>query len=991
MDTGELKQLLTLLQRELNILSQREARYGGAAPLDLLNQIQDYVVAVQAVRACLQGELPFTDLQETLAPLLLSVKVRQRVYADAFVLHPGEHGVVALRTEQRPQPQPQPRPRPVLLRPRRPADILDRIAETKLAQENTAALEFHGPPGIGKTTLLRHLAHNLDESQYPDGVIYQSVRHEPAEDIIHAVFEAFFSSPLPYKPSDTEYQHHLQNIRALILLDDIGLERDEVESLLDMIPNAVFVFAATDRHLYGLGKAHAIGGLPPEDAVKLAAQELGRPLDDVEQQAIERVCQNLKGHPLQILELISSNNVTLLAAAPPSLTTDQRKIMSALGAFGGIALPLKHLQALTQIANPDSVVEGLHNKHLLEYLGMGRYQLTASTNSAVQTWPDLAQTSEQACQYFTNWAQENQDSLSSMLGEADTLQQAIRWAASTERWAEVVELVRFVEPSLMLGRQWGAWIHTLHAGFQAARALDDMAAKAWVWHQVGTHALAQSNLDRARDYLNRALQLREQLGDAVGVLITRHNLDLTNPPVAPPPQSPAPAQSTLPDIIKTALVVTPVLFLTVVAIILGTFYLMMPPAPPVTIVAQATPVTLPSPTPTATAPPVSDTPASPTDTPPPAITETPTATLNPTETPVPTSTPTGMPAPVGQLFPNIVDFGTVMVGNQASASVTLSNAGQSSILLEAAFINSDATAEETFRLVSDDCPGSLGPGADCTFNVAFVPAAAGSFAAELIVTSTLPDSPQAVTLTGAATAPTPQLQFSQRRYSLSEPLDNGLETTLSIPVVLDPPSSRTVTVDFATQDETATAKLDYVPMQGQLTFDPTQTEALIELRVAFDTLNEPDETLRVSLANPVNATLAAPDEPGGGYASITIVDATAEPRVGFCNPKAQRVAEDAGPVEITVCLEAPGSASEMTVTYTTIDQTATATEDYIAVSGKITFPPGSTGPLGFKMPIIDDKLVETVNETILLFIESSSNSNNFQTNSLVIVDNDTIN
>ena len=46
MNETELKQLLTQLHRQLNILREREAKYGGSVPLDLLNQIQDHEVAI---------------------------------------------------------------------------------------------------------------------------------------------------------------------------------------------------------------------------------------------------------------------------------------------------------------------------------------------------------------------------------------------------------------------------------------------------------------------------------------------------------------------------------------------------------------------------------------------------------------------------------------------------------------------------------------------------------------------------------------------------------------------------------------------------------------------------------------------------------------------------------------------------------------------------------------------------------------------------------
>jgi hypothetical protein len=53
----ELKQLLETLHKNLNILREREAKYGGNAPLDLLNQIEDHQTAIGLIEPRLAGEI----------------------------------------------------------------------------------------------------------------------------------------------------------------------------------------------------------------------------------------------------------------------------------------------------------------------------------------------------------------------------------------------------------------------------------------------------------------------------------------------------------------------------------------------------------------------------------------------------------------------------------------------------------------------------------------------------------------------------------------------------------------------------------------------------------------------------------------------------------------------------------------------------------------------------------------------------------------------
>ncbi|MEZ4637108.1 MAG: Calx-beta domain-containing protein [Caldilineaceae bacterium] len=76
----------------------------------------------------------------------------------------------------------------------------------------------------------------------------------------------------------------------------------------------------------------------------------------------------------------------------------------------------------------------------------------------------------------------------------------------------------------------------------------------------------------------------------------------------------------------------------------------------------------------------------------------------------------------------------------------------------------------------------------------------------------------------------------------------------------------TVTVDYATADGSALAGADYTAAAGTLTFSPGDTSRTISVAVLDDGLDEADESFRVALSNPVNATV------DGDSARITIVD-----------------------------------------------------------------------------------------------------------------------
>ena len=93
-------------------------------------------------------------------------------------------------------------------------------------------------------------------------------------------------------------------------------------------------------------------------------------------------------------------------------------------------------------------------------------------------------------------------------------------------------------------------------------------------------------------------------------------------------------------------------------------------------------------------------------------------------------------------------------------------------------------------------------------------------------------------------------------------------------VSLSAPSSKTVTVDFSTADDTAIgsvasmaiADADYQAVEGTITFKPGETTQTIIVPVIDDRLNEADETFFINLTNASNAIIA--DAQGKG----TIID-----------------------------------------------------------------------------------------------------------------------
>ena len=94
-------------------------------------------------------------------------------------------------------------------------------------------------------------------------------------------------------------------------------------------------------------------------------------------------------------------------------------------------------------------------------------------------------------------------------------------------------------------------------------------------------------------------------------------------------------------------------------------------------------------------------------------------------------------------------------------------------------------------------------------------------------------------------------------------------------VELSPPSTETVTVDWATSGGTATSGTDFTAGTGTLTFTAGVTEQTFTVATIEDVTDQKNETFTVTLSNATNATIS------GATATGTIKDDDAPPLVAW--------------------------------------------------------------------------------------------------------------
>ena len=183
--------------------------------------------------------------------------------------------------------------------------------------------------------------------------------------------------------------------------------------------------------------------------------------------------------------------------------------------------------------------------------------------------------------------------------------------------------------------------------------------------------------------------------------------------------------------------------------------------------------------------------------------------------------------------------------------------------------------------------------------------------------------------------------------------DSGT-TPVVLNLQLSASSPQTISVDYATADDSAQAGSDYLATNGTVVFLPGVTNQSITLTVLGDTLSEGNEDFEVDLFNPTNATLAS------NQVFPIILDNDPVPQVSISNASVVEGNTGTTNAVFTVTLSAP-YGQNLYVSYDSFDGSALAGSDYLSVSDTLVFAPLVTN-LTISVPVVGDTLVES-NET----------------------------
>ena len=195
----------------------------------------------------------------------------------------------------------------------------------------------------------------------------------------------------------------------------------------------------------------------------------------------------------------------------------------------------------------------------------------------------------------------------------------------------------------------------------------------------------------------------------------------------------------------------------------------------------------------------------------------------------------------------------------------------------------------------------------------------------------------------------------------------GFETAgqAAVNVRMAYPSDTVVTVDYAVTGGTATAGEDFVLDPGTLTFEPGETTKEILLSIVDDGLDEPDETIIITLSNLKGYDVVISSKFEHTYA---ILDP--KPFVYF-DVNSSMATEDEVVLPVLVMLT-EGWHEEVTVDYTVTGGTATAGADYVLNAGTLVFDPNQKSGT-IDIDLVNDGVTED-SETIVVTLSNPTNS-----------------
>jgi hypothetical protein len=196
------------------------------------------------------------------------------------------------------------------------------------------------------------------------------------------------------------------------------------------------------------------------------------------------------------------------AAEVMTLLPAERQVLAALAAVGHASLSADELAELIEVEDVAPLVADLERRGLVKTDEKKRYSALGRVGEEIRHTDAALATGDRVLKYMTTLARGGQLTPERLVENAEAILGLSEWAAETEQWAALLELVKTLQSCFAIAHRVQEWLALLERGRNAAQALGDHQSEVWLLQQLARASASAGDTASAQSYLREADELQ---------------------------------------------------------------------------------------------------------------------------------------------------------------------------------------------------------------------------------------------------------------------------------------------------------------------------------------------------------------------------------------------------------------------------------------------------------------------------------------------------